>query len=132
MIVRQCKCCGKMMTFRVQVDVRTYCSRACFLQHRGTNRVIEDDENVVMPPLEHICDQGFLNLTTAIINQAKDDIMHSAPGTPMREDAEAFFLSETFYGMTNLDGFDTLCKIQDKYDEMMRRKAERKAHARRV
>ena len=94
--------------------------------------MIEDDENVVMPPLEHICDQGFLNLTTAIINQAKDDIMHSAPGTPMREDAEAFFLSETFYGMTNLDGFDTLCKIQDKYDEKMRRKAERKAHARRV
>lgn len=61
-------------------------------------------------------------MTTAIIQQAKDDVMHFAPGTPLREDAEAFFLSEAFYGMTNLDGFDILCKIQDKYDEKQRKR----------
>ena len=93
---------------------------------------MEDDEGVVMPPLEEISDEGFVALTTAIIKQAQDDVMNSAPGTYLREDAEAFFLSETFYEMTNLDGFDILCKLQDRYDEKMRKKELKKAHAAKV
>ena len=75
-----------------------------------------------------ISDEGFVNLTTAIIQQAKDDVLQNAPGTLLRQDAEAFFMSETFYGMTDLDGFDILCRLQDKYDEKMRKKEERKRH----
>ena len=83
-------------------------------------------------PMESICDEGCVALIMAIIQQAKDDIMQNAPGTMLREEAEDFFLSEEFYEMTNLDGFDLLCKVQDKYDEKMRKKEERKAHAGRV
>ena len=132
MFESKCKWCGKTMTYQSPTDWRKFCSRQCFLLDRQKAYTIEDDANVVMPPLEHITDEGFVNLTTAIIQQAKDDVMHSSPGTPLREDAEAFFMSETFYGMTNLDGFDILCKIQDKYEEKMRKKAERIAHAGRV
>ena len=132
MIEVKCKECGKPMLIQSLTDRRKFCSRQCFLLDRQRAYTVEDDANVVMPPLEEICDEGFVALTTAIIQQAKDDVMQNAPGTCLREDAEAFFLSETFYGMTNLDGFDMLCKIQDKYDEKMRKKAERKAHAGRI
>lgn len=128
MIETKCKWCGKPMVFQHPSEKRKFCSRQCFLLDRQKAYTVEDG-GPELPPLESICDEGFVNLTTAIIQQAKDDIMHSAPGTPLREDAEAFFMSETFYGMTNLDGFDILCKIQDKYDEKMRKKEARKAHA---
>ncbi len=126
MIQVKCKECGKPMLIQSLTDRRKFCSRQCFQQDRARAYTVEDDEGVVMPPLEHICDEGFVNLTTAIIQQARDDVMQNAPGTYLREDAEAFFLSETFYEMTNLDGFDILCKIQDKYDEKMRKKAEKR------
>lgn len=130
MIEMKCRWCEKPMVFQSPADRRKFCSRQCFLLDRQKAYTIEDNVEVVMPPLERICDVGFINLTTAIIQQAKDDVMQNAPGTLLREDAEEFFLSETFYEMTNLDGFDILCKIQDKYDEKMRKKAERKkAHA---
>lgn len=128
MIERTCKWCEKPMQFELPSDVRKFCSRQCFRAYREKKYTTEDDTSVVMPPLEHITDEGFMALTTAIIHQAKDDIMCNEPGTMLREEAEDFFLSEEFYGMTNLDGFDMLCKIQDKYDEKMRRKEWRKLH----
>ena len=131
MIERECKWCKKPMRFNTPSEVRKFCSRQCFRAHREKAYTIEDG-GPEMPPLEQITDEGFMALTTAIIQQAKDDVMQNAPGTWLREDAEEFFLSEEFYGMTNLDGFDMLCKIQDRYDEKMRRKAERKGHAAQV
>ena len=128
MIEVKCKECGKPMVIHTLTDRRKFCSRQCFLLDRSRAYTVEDDEGVVMPPLEHITDECFMALTMAIIQQAKDDIMSNAPGTAVREDAEEFFLSETFYGMTNLDGFDMLCKIQDKYDEKQRLKELKKAH----
>ena len=128
MIEVKCKECGKPMLIRSLTDRRKFCSRPCFLLDRQREYTVQDDAGVVMPPLEHITDEGFMALTMAIINQAKDDVMNNAPGTSVREDAEEFFLSEEFYGLTNLDGFDTLCKIQDKYDEKMLLKELRKAH----
>ena len=121
MIQVKCKECGKPMLIQCLTDRRKFCSRQCFQQDRARAYTVEDG-GPEMSPLESICDEGFVNLTTAIIQQAKDDVMHSAPGTPMREDAEAFFLSETFYGMTNLDGYDMLCKIQDRYEEKQQKK----------
>lgn len=127
MIQVKCKECGKPMLIQSLTDRRKFCSRQCFQQDRARAYTVEDDEGVVMPPLEHICDEGFVNLTTAIVQQARDDVMQNAPGTYIREDAESFFLSETFYEMTNLDWYDILCKIQDKYDEKQRKKRARKA-----
>lgn len=126
MIQVKCKECGKPMLIQCLTDRRKFCSRKCFQMDRQRAYTAEDDETVVLPPLEHICDEGFVNLTTAIIQQARDDVMQNAPGTCLREDAEAFFMSESFYEMTNLDGFDILCKLQDKYDEKMRKKAEKR------
>jgi hypothetical protein len=120
------------MEIKTLTDRRKFCSRQCFLLDRQRAYTVEDDEGVVMPPLEGITDEGFMALTMAIIQQAKDDIMQNAPGTMLREDAEDFFLSEEFYEMTNLDGFDMLCKVQDMYEEKMRKKELRKAHAGRV
>lgn len=116
------------MVFATPTDRRKFCSRQCFLLDRQKAYTVEDDANVVLPPLESLSDEGFMALVTAIVQQAKDDVMNSAPGTVLREDAESFFMSETFYEMTNLDGFDILCRLQDKYDEKMQKKAERKAH----
>lgn len=127
MIQVKCKECGKPMLIRSLTDRRKFCSRKCFQMDRQRAYTVEDDEGVVMPPLEHITDEGFINLITAIIAQAKDDVMQNAPGTGLREDAEAFFMSETFCEMTNLDGFDILCKLQDKYDEKQQKKAVKKA-----
>lgn len=132
MIEKDCAWCGKTMVFQSPTDRRKFCSRQCFLLDMQKAYTMEDDANVVMPPLESISDEGFVALTTAIIQQARDDVMQNAPGTYLREDAEAFFMSETFYEMTNLDGFDILCKIQDKYDEKMRKKELKKAHAAKV
>ena len=128
MIEVTCKQCEKPMVFQHSSEVRKFCSRQCFLLDRQAAYTVEDDVNVVLPPLEHISDEGFVALTTAIIQQAKDDVLQNAPGTLLRQDAEAFFMSETFYGMTDLDGFDILCRLQDKYDEKMRKKEERKRH----
>ena len=111
-----------------RTEVRKFCSRQCFREQREEDYTKEDESAVVLPPLESICDQGFVALVEAIVGQAKDDVLHSAPGTMVREDAEAFFMSEVFYEMTNLDGFDILCKLQDKYDEKQRKKKERKAY----
>lgn len=132
MIEGKCKRCGKVMLFNNPSERRKFCSRQCFREQREEDYTKEDDVQVVLPPLEAICDQGFIALVEAIVAQARDDVLHSAPGTLNREDAEAFFLSETFYEMTNLDGFDILCRLQDKYDEKMRKKRERKAYAERV
>lgn len=132
MIEVKCKRCGKTMIFQHPSEKRNFCGRQCFREDRAEKYTTEDDANVVLPPLENISDEGFTTLVTAIVAQAKDDVMQNAPGTCLREDAEAFFMSETFYEMTNLDGFDILCKLQDKYDEKMRKKAERKAHAAKV
>ena len=131
MIETKCKWCEKPMQFGNPSERVKFCSRQCFRAYREKKYTLEDS-GPEMPPLEDISDEGFMALTMAIIQQAKDDIMQNAPGTMIREDAEEFFLSEEFYGMTNLDGFDMLCKIQDKYDEKMRKKEERKAHAGRV
>ena len=128
MIEVKCKRCGKLMIFQHPSEKRRFCSRQCFREQRQEDYTIEDNVEIVLPPLESICDEGFIALTTAIVQQARDDVMNSAPGTYLREDAEAFFMSETFYEMTNLDGFDILCRLQDKYDEKMRKKEERKAH----
>ncbi len=132
MIEGKCKRCGKVMLFNNYAERRKFCCRKCFREQREEDYTKEDDAQVVLPPLESICDQGFIALVEAIVGQARDDVLTSAPGTMIREDAEAFFMSEVFYEMTNLDGFDILCRLQDKYDEKMRRKAERKAHAGRV
>lgn len=126
----KCRWCGKPM-LKSSAGRPKFCSRQCFLTDRQKAYTIEDG-GPEMPPLESICDEGFMALTMAIIQQAKDDIMQNAPGTMLREEAEDFFLSKEFYEMTNLDGFDLLCKVQDKYDEKMRKKEERKAHAGRV
>ncbi len=132
MIEMKCKWCEKPMVFQKRSDVRKFCSRQCFRMHREKTYTVEDNIEVELPPLENISDEGFTTLVMVIVAQAKDDVMQNAPGTCLREDAEAFFLSETFYEMTNLDGFDILCKLQNKYDEKMRRKAEKKAHAAKV
>lgn len=129
MFEKDCAWCGKTMVFQNPSERRKFCSRRCFLLDRQKAYTMEDNVGVVLPPLESISDEGFTTLVMAIVAQAKDDVMQNAPGTYLREDAEAFFMSKTFYEMTNLDGFDILCKLQDKYDEEMREKAERKAHA---
>lgn len=129
MIERNCKWCNKPMVFQNFSEVRKFCSRQCFLLDRQKAYTIEDDACVVLPPLEHITDEGFICLVEAIVGQAKTNVMTSAPGTYLREDAESFFMSEHFYELTNLDGFDILCKLQDKYDEKMRKKELKKAHA---
>lgn len=128
MIERACKWCEKPMQFELPSDVRKFCSRQCFRAHKEKLYTVEDSEGVVLPPLEHITDEGFMALTTAIIQQARDDVTNNEPGTYLREDAEAFFLSETFYGITNLDGFDMLCKVQDRAEEKQRKRKEKKAH----
>ena len=132
MIEMQCKWCGKTMKFRQRIDVRKFCSRQCSRANKIRKMTAEDDANVIMPPLEHLTDDGFMALVEAIVAQAKTDVMNNEPGNPIREDAEAFFMSENFYELTNLDGFDLLCRIQDEYDEKQRKKEERKAHAGRV
>jgi GNAT superfamily N-acetyltransferase len=70
----------------------------------------------------------YPHLLQAIVAQAKDDILQYSPETQTRKDAEEFFMSEDFAEMTNLDGFDILCRLQDRYDENQRKKKERKAH----
>ena len=129
MIETKCKWCEKPMQFNNRSDVRKFCSRQCFRAHREKTYTVEDDVEVVLPPLENITDEGFLALVEAIVGQARNDVMQNAPGTFLREEAEDFFLSQSFYEMTNLDGFNILCRLQDKYDEKQRKKEERKAYA---
>lgn len=118
------------MKFNTPGDVRKFCSQQCFRAYREKKYTIEDS-GPEMPPLDvdKISDEGVVALIAGIVAQAKDDVLNFSPGTMFREVAEQFFLSEDFAEMTNLDGFDILCRLQDQYDEKQRKKEEKKAHA---
>lgn len=124
---KTCGICGKLMNIPVTARFPKFCSRACSRENKRRLYEIEDD-GPAMPPLDknRISDEGFVNLITAIVSQAKDDVMTFAPGTMYREDAEEFFLSDYFHELTNLDGFDILYRLSQKYEEKQRKKESRK------
>lgn len=129
MYEKQCRWCGKVMQFKPNERVRTYCSIQCHQSQREA-RYNGDDNGPKMPPLDkdNVSDAGVVALIEGIVTQAKEDVLNQSPGTQIREEAEEFFLSEEFAYMTNLDGFNILCRLWDKYDEKQRKKEERKAH----
>lgn len=129
MYEKTCKWCGKTMVFKPNEKVRRFCSKLCYGAEKH-HRFNGADNGPEMPLLEvdKISDEGVVALIAGIVAQAKDDVLNFAPGTMYREDAEQFFLSEDFAEMTNLDGFDILCRLQDQYDEKQRKKEEKQAH----
>lgn len=76
MIERECKQCGKAMTFRTLTDTRTFCSRRCMLEYRSAHYEQEDDSHVVMPPLVELTDEAAKNLSAAILNQIVEEYQH--------------------------------------------------------
>ena len=69
--------------------------------------------------------EGFFHLVSAIVSQAKADVLLNSPESFVRQDAERFFLSDYFETLTGLDGFEILCKLQDIYEEKQRKKKEK-------
>lgn len=129
LLEKKCKWCGKTIQYRLGQNAPQFCSVQCHAAERES-RYNADDTGPKMPMLDknNISDAGVVALIEGIVTQAKEDVLNQSPGTQIREEAEAFFLSEEFSYMTNLDGFDILCKLQDQYDERQRKKEERKAH----
>lgn len=116
MIERKCKGCGKTMAFRLMSEIKAFCSKKCYNDHRWKMAVIEGEEPD-MPPLDaaSISDDGFTALVAAIVDRASNDVTHFSPGTPLREDAEKFFLSDYFSELTGLEGEPILRNLEKEY-----------------
>ena len=129
LLEKNCKWCGKLMQFKPNERVKTHCSIQC---HQSQREALynADDNGPKLPRLDKndVSDAGVVALIEGIVAQAGEDVLRYSPGTQIRQEAEAFFLSDEFAYMTNLDGFDILCKLWDKYDEKQRKKEARKAH----
>lgn len=76
--------------------------------------------------VKDICDEGAINLIQAIVNRAGNDVLHSAPGSEMRKQAEEFFLSDWFQAITGLDGAAVLKPLQAEYDRKHKKKGMKK------
>ena len=129
MYEKQCKWCGKVMQLKPNKWVKTFCSNKCHQAHRES-LYNADDNGPKMPALDknNVSDAGVVALIEGIVAQAKEEVLRNTPRSQVRQEAEAFFLSEEFGYMTDLDGFDILCRLWDKYDEQQRTKEERKAN----
>lgn len=99
------------MEWPKQSLARNHCSKACY---GVTCRVQNDGPD--MPPLdkESISEDGYVALVNAIIRQASEDVTQYPPGNHIRLDAEKFFLSPYFDGLTGLElnGKEILAKLQ--------------------
>ena len=104
MMERRCKWCNKMLTPDDLNRGRVLCSAECRFQYK--THCYTADDGPTMPPLDttRITDEGYVELVKAIVEQAKDDILHGSPGTMRRVDAEEFFMSDFFGKLTGLDG----------------------------
>lgn len=76
--------------------------------------------------MNDICDEGALCLIQAIVRQAKNDFMHSAPSSEVRKDAERFFQSKWFEVLTSLNGDVALRDLQAEYDRKHKKKGMKK------
>lgn len=116
-----CKNCGKRVEVRLKTDIHAFCGRDCYivsLHKRG-----KTDDPVAQPGdrVRDIHPDGYDALVAAIIQRARDDVLHYKPGSWIREDAENFFLSKYFEQLTELDGFEILYKLSQIYEEQHRK-----------
>lgn len=120
----KCGMCGAPIVYQYQWQSKRFCGKKCLGQflHQKRDREVCDWKQ---PRSRYIHPDGYSNLVCAIVKQAKDDVMSYAPTNPIRQDAEDFFLSEFFEALTNLDGFEILDRLTQKYDERQRKKSER-------
>lgn len=65
---------------------------------------------------------GCMRLVEAIVKQARADVLSAKPGSVVRRDAENFFRSEYFMGLTGFDGRPMLKVLQDEYEENQAKK----------
>lgn len=132
MLKRKCKECGELMYFQHVSQVNTFCSKACYHEHRRKQLTIVDD-GPVMPPLDasKITDEGYVALVKAIVKQASRDVTNHKPGTRVRVQAEKFFESDYFAALTGLDGQAILRDLHEEYNKKKRRLTEDKAFVRR-
>lgn len=120
----KCKMCGAVMVARTQHQLRSFCGKKCYgaYNHLKANdrklEVLDQDQ----PRSRYIHPAGYENLVCAIVRQAREDVLSFAPTNLIRQDAEDFFLSEYFEQLTNLDGFEILYRLTEKYNEKHKRK----------
>lgn len=114
-----CKNCGAPMMARVKGEIRMYCSKKCYDEMLGRNHMEEIDI-----PLgnRNVHPDGYSALVCAIVQRAKNDVLKFKPGTPLREDAERFFLSDYFQKITGMDGEPILKRLIAEYNRKHRKK----------
>lgn len=114
MYKRRCSWCKKVMEFKLGEPVKLYCSKQCSDMSKE-KQFASEDSGPPMKPLtaESITDEGFLALVEAIVARAGEDVMHFAPGTQVRVQAENFFKSEFFSALTGLDGQAVLRDLRE-------------------
>lgn len=79
-----------------------------------------EDEAFELP--SELDTQGCLSLVEAIVKQARADVVNAKPGSVVRVDAENFFRSEYFTGLTGFDGKPMLKVLQEEYEEKQAKK----------
>lgn len=126
----KCAMCGKHLVAKNSVSANKFCGKKCYGKHL---RMTAEERNKLqndpkLPPLREINDEGYTKLVSAMVEQARSDVLTYSPGTCFRKSAEEFFASDYFTALTGTDGFEILCKLQDEYDKKMREKEARKAH----
>lgn len=128
----QCKMCGKRMTVRTKLEIRSFCSKECYDAHmnqsnakRGAKWEFEFETE-----LKDMTDDGFITLVGAIVERASHDVLLYPSGTEHRITAEKFFLSDYFGELTGLEGKPILdALLAERRERMRKRKKEAKQNA---
>lgn len=119
-----CEMCRKTKTVEQRYDIRKFCSKECYGKYLNTRR-----ERQVQPVdyerIKDIHEVGYTNLVCAIVTQARDDVLKYSPKSFVRQDAEDFFLNGYFDALTDMDGYDMLCKLQAEYDRRQQKRKQR-------
>lgn len=120
-----CGMCGKTKTVEQRYDIRKFCSKACYGQYLNTRRE-KQIQPVEYERIKDINEAGYTALVCAIVAQAKDDVLKYSPKSAVRQDAEDFFLNGYFDELTEMDGYDILCKLSEEYDRRQEAKKKKR------
>lgn len=105
-----CLGCGKVVEIEKFYAERKFCNRQCYAKYLKGKKMKKPV--FVQRVSRHMCPQGYENLVEGICSRAAMDWLEYPPGMWLHDDAEAFFMSQYFTDLTDMDGDEMLWRLQ--------------------
>lgn len=120
----KCATCGKEMQTTRKEKMRRTCGAACLEQYY---RIRKGNQTFLTRPANRdLHPDGMVRLVAAIVAAARSDVLRYSPETQVRQDAERFFLSDYFTGLTDMDGKAVLDQLRRIYDKRHKQKRSKR------